>query len=102
MNDITKARHYLKTRGSGMQHLTSFGLMFATAEQQYRDIKIRQQVKQDGVGELDGKEVEAAVDYAALKYLKKYNRLPPNIAALFKTNVTLEDKKNLAQQWASA
>lgn len=102
MNDITKARHFLKTRGSGMQHLTSFGLMFATAEQQYREIKIRQQVNQEGPGALDEKEVEASVDYATLKYLKRHNRLPPNVASLFKQGITLEEKRNLAQQWAAA
>ena len=102
MNDITKARHFLKTRSSDMQHLTSFGLMFTTAEQRYREVKLRQQGNREGAGALDAKEVEAAVDYAALKYLKKYNRLPPNAPEVFRQGVTLDEKKSLAQQWSAA
>ena len=102
MNDITKARYFLKTRGSDMQHLTSFGLMFSTAEDKYRTVKLRQQGNRDGEGALDKKEIETSLDYAVLRYLKKYNRLPPNASAVFKPGVTLEDKRDLACQWISA
>jgi hypothetical protein len=76
--------------------------MLATAEQQYRDIKLRQQGNKEGPGALDAKEVEAAVDYAVLKYLKKYNKLPSNAGMLSKQGITLEEKKALAQQWSAA
>ncbi len=102
MNDITKARYFLKTRGSDLQHLTSFGLMFVTAEANYRTVKLRQQGNRDGAGALDEKEIETSLDYAVLRYLKRHNRLPPNAADAFKPGVTLEDKRDLARQWVAA
>jgi hypothetical protein len=102
MNDITKARFFLKNRQSDMQHLTSFGLMLATAEQRYRDIRLRQKGNRELPGALDVKEVEAAVDYAVLKYLKKHNRLPSNIGIILEQGTTLDEKKALAQQWSTS
>lgn len=99
MNDITKARFYLKKRASSMQHLTSFGLMFSTAEQAYREKKITGRSGYGKDSSLDRQEIEAAIDYAVLGYLKKYNKLPPNIADLFRQEITLEEKKDLAKQW---
>lgn len=99
MNDITKARYFLKTRSSDLQHLTSFGLMFATAQQRYRDVKLRQRSRTDTEGALDVKEIEAAVDYAVLRYLKQFNRLPPNAAAVFAQDVTLANKRDCAEGW---
>ncbi len=102
MNDITKARYFLKTRNSDLQHLTSFGLMFTTAEQKYREIKLRQHSRQDVPGSLDAKEVETAVDYAVLKYLKKFNQLPQDAAKVFAPGVTLDDKRACAEAWVNA
>ncbi len=102
MNDITKARYFLKNRSSGLQHLTTFGLMFATAETDYRNVKLRQRSKQDTAGALDAKEVETAVDYAVLKYLKKFNRLPQDAAKIFSPGVTLDDKRACAAAWINA
>jgi len=102
MNDITKARYFLKTRNSDLQHLTSFGLMFATAERKYRDVKLRQQGNRDGEGALDATEIETSLDYSVLRYLKRHNRLPPNAADAFKPGVTLKDKRDLARQWITA
>jgi hypothetical protein len=102
MNDITKARHFLKTHGSNLQHLDSFGAMLATAEQNYRELKMRKVGNKDLPGTWDAKEVEAALDYAALKYLKKYNQLPKNAPQAFRQGTTLEDKRQLARQWANA
>lgn len=102
MNDITKARAFLSRRESDLQHLESFGLMFATAQKKYLDIRRRQVGNKDVPGTWDAKEVEAALDYAALKYLKKYGNLPRNVALAFRQGVTLEEKQNLAREWANA
>lgn len=99
MNDITKARYFLKTRNSSLQHLTSFGLMFATAEQNYRAIKIRGQGNKEFPGVLEEKEVEASVDYAVLKYLKRFNRLPKDAPTLFTGNISLGGKRRCAEKW---
>lgn len=101
MNDITKARYYLKCRDSDLQHLTSFGSMFSTAEESYKNVRLQIQRKLDTPGSLDKKSIEAAVDYAVLKYMKKYNRLPTNITALFSSEITLEQKLRLAERWVS-
>lgn len=102
MNDITKARHYLKTRQSDLQHLTSFGLMLATAEKAYREVKLRQQGHKDKEwGSLQEKEIEISLDYAVLRYLKRYNQLPRNIREAFKPGVTLQEKHELAMTWVS-
>ncbi len=99
MNDITKARFYLKRRESNLQYLTSFGLIFTTAEQAYREKKITALRGYGEDGSLDRQEIEASIDYAVLGYLKKYNQLPPNISDLFRQDITLEEKKDLAVQW---
>lgn len=102
MNDITKARHFLKARQSKLEHLDTFALMLTTAEDYYRNIKRRQSANKDLPGTLDELEVETAVEYAALRYLKKYNQLPKNVSDLFKHGLTLDDKRALARQWANA
>lgn len=102
MNDLTKARYFLKTRNSDLQHLTTFGLMFATAESNYREIKIRGQGNKEGAGSLASKEVEAAVDYACLRYLKRFNRLPQDAPVVFSQGVTLDDKQRCAENWINA
>jgi hypothetical protein len=101
MNDMTKARYYLKTRQSDLQHLTTFGLMLATAEAAYREVRLRQQGNKEWVN-LQDKEVEISLDYAVLRYLKRYNRLPGNIHEAFKPGVTVEEKQELAMAWISA
>jgi len=101
MNDITKARHYLKTRRSDLEHLGSFALMLSTAENRYREIRMRQSSNIDTPGTWEVQEVEAALDYAALKYLKKYNHLPKDAVKVFSKETTLEDKREIAQRWAT-
>lgn len=102
MNDITKARYYLTNRGSKLTTFTSFSLMLATAEANYKNIKFRQKTNMDPVGTWDKQEVEALLDYAVLAYLKRHNQLPKNIGKAFQTDVSLEDKKKLAQEWFNA
>ena len=102
MNDITKARYYLKHRNSDLQHLESFQLMLVTAEKKYRDIKMRQAGNKDVPGTWDEVEVEAALDYAILRYLKKHNQLPADAPKAFQPGVSLEMKKVIAQRWASS
>jgi len=102
MNDITKARHYLKTRQSDLQHLTSFGNMLATATQRYREILLQKQGNREAQGTYDSREIEYLLDMAALKHLKKYNRLPRNVVDAFKDNITSEEKKELAIVWLGA
>lgn len=99
MNDITKARAFLHTKGSDLQHLVSFGLMLATAEQRYRDIRLRKRGGVDMAGTLDEKEVEAALEMAVLRYLKRHNQLPRNVTEAFRTEATSEQKHELAMSW---
>ena len=99
MNDITKARAFLSTTGSKLEHLVSFGLMLATAEQNYRDLKLRKQGRKDIEGSLDEQEVQILVEVAVLRYLKRRNRLPSNLTEIFANDVTLDRKKELAASW---
>lgn len=99
MNDITKARAYLNTTGSKLQHLVSFGLMLATAEQNYRELKLRKKGHKDIAGSLDEKEIEILLEVAVLRYLKRTNLLPSNITEVFTPGVTLDRKKELAASW---
>ena len=99
MNDITKARAFLHAKSSDLEHLVSFGLMLATAEQRYRDIQLRKQGNKEVVGSLDEKEVAVLLDVAVLRYLKRRNRLPKNVTDAFEQGATLERKKELAASW---
>jgi hypothetical protein len=101
MNDITKARHYLKSRGSKLQSLPSFPSMLSSAEQEYRNLKLRAVGNKEGIS-FEEKEVEAALDYAVLRYLKRHNQLPPNIKSAFDPGNTLELKRELAMVWMNA
>ncbi len=103
MNDITKARVYLSKRGSKLQTLETFGLMYLTAERDYKDLRAigaRQDARLPG--DFDEKEVEAALDYSVMVFLRRFSVLPPNIAAAFLREITTEDKRGLAKQWANA
>lgn len=102
MNDITKARYYLKGKQSDLQHLTSFGLMLTTAERRYRDLKLKKQGNKDVVGTYDKQETEAMVDLAVLRHLKKYNQLPKDLLEVFRQGITDEDKRALAMRWMNA
>ena len=99
MNDITKARAFFTATGSKLQHLQSFGLMIATAEQNYKELRLQQQGNKAIPGSLDVREVEIIVELAVLRYLKKYNRLPGNVTDAFAPDVTLDQKKDLALVW---
>lgn len=102
MNDITKARAFLNAVGSKLQHLQSFGLMLATAEQNYRQVQLRRRGNQAEAGTLDAKETDTAVEVAVLRYLKRYNRLPNNVTDAFRPGVTLEQKQELARSWMNS
>ena len=102
MNDITKARAFLNAQKSDLQHLTSFGLMLATAKQKYRDLQLNKQGRAEiGTG-LDRREVDAALNLAVLRYLKRNNQLPPNVKAAFRNGITLEEQQELAMMWMNA
>lgn len=96
---ITKARHYLKTRQSKLQHLTTFGLMLASAETKYRELRLATRGNRVEAGTLDSALIEAGLDFAVLKYLKKRGNLPSNITKVFRGDTTLEDKFELSQAW---
>jgi len=101
MNDITKAKYYLKGKQSNLQHLTSFGLMLTTAERRYRDIKLKKQGNKEVVGTFDKQEVDAMLDVAVLRHLRKHNQLPKDLPRVFQQGLTEEDKKALAVRWMS-
>jgi hypothetical protein len=103
MNDITKARFFFNNKGSKLKDLQSFGLMMATAQSRYRDIRLRTRSWLPGNHEeVDPIEVDALVDLGVLKYLVKHNRLPDNIAEVLSGATSLEDKRDIAMVWASA
>lgn len=102
MNDITKARYFLQVRGSKLKDLTSFGLMLATAENKYRDVRMRQVGAPGDREGIDPIEVDALVDYAVLKYLKKYNKLPQNASVVVQEGATWEQKREAAMGWVNA
>lgn len=102
MNDITKARYFFQSKGSKLKNLTSFGLMLATAENHYRDVRRRQAGAPGNREELDPLEINALVDYAVLKYLKKYNRLPADASIVVQEGATLELQREAAMRWINA
>jgi hypothetical protein len=102
MNDITKARAFLTAQKSDLQHLTSFGLMLATATQEYRDLQLNKKGKPNAGSVLDKREVDAALNLAALRYLKRHNQLPPNVKTAFRNGVTAEEQRELAMTWMNA
>lgn len=102
MNDITKARYFLQAKGSKLKDLTSFGLMLATAESKYRDVRQRRVGAPGDHEAIDPIEVDALVDYAFLRYLKKYNQLPKNAGVVVQEGATLEQKREAALGWANA
>jgi len=99
MNDITKARAFLTATGSKLQHLQTFGLMLATAEQNYKELRLQQQGNKAIPGSLDMREVDIVLELAVLRYLKRNNRLPGNVTDAFVQDVTPDRKKELALSW---
>lgn len=102
MNDITKARYFLQAVGSKLESLPSFGLMIATAEDNYRKVRLDSMGIAGQREEVDPVEVKALVDYAFLRYLKRYNRLPKNAGMLVQEGITLEEKRDIALGWINA
>ena len=103
MNDITKARSYLTKRNSKLRFLESFGLMYLTAEKEYKNLR-ESSLKQEGVlpENHDEKETEAAVDYAVLLYMKRHSILPRNVSAVFRPGISTSEKYELAKQWVNS
>jgi len=100
--DISKARKYLKSRQSDMQHLTSFASMYNTAKARYSDIRLRIKTgRENSPGELSEKEVYALLDFAVLTYLKNHNALPADVSDLFVGKPSLESLKERAIGWLS-
>ncbi len=99
MNDITKARYFLKTKGSKLHDLQSFGLMLATAEAHYKDVKMRRVGAPGDAMALDPIEIDALVELACLRHLKRTNRLPADAGSVLQDGVTLEQKRDLALSW---
>jgi len=103
MSDITKARQYLKMRGSKLQNMTSFGLMYNTAKAEYSDIRLKiRNHKEDYPGALSEKEVYTLVDFAVLNYLRKHAVLPGNVSTLFTGTTTLHEMRDMAVAWLKA
>ena len=102
MNDITKARYYLKGKESDLQHLGSFGVMLATAENRYKEIRLKKKGNKEVVGTYDEQEVAAMLDLAVLRHLKKYNQLPKDLPQVFRQGITTEETRDLSLRWISA
>lgn len=102
MNDITKARYFLQAKNSKLKNLTSFGLMLATAESNYRDVRLRQIGAPGNRSEIDPKEVDALLEYAVLKYLRRHNHLPSDASAALHEGASWELKRDLALKWINA
>jgi len=73
--------------------------MLATAEQNYRDLRLQQQGNKAVAGSLVKKEVDVILEVAVLRYLKRTNRLPANIQDAFLEETTLDEKRDLALSW---
>ena len=99
MNDITKARFFFQSKGSKLKELQSFGIMLATAESRYRDVKLRRVGAPGNVEALDSIEIDALIDFAILRYLKHNNRLPSDAGIVLQDGATLEQKRDLALSW---
>jgi len=101
MNDITKARYFLKSKGSKLQHLESFGLMLATAEDRYRASRIQKASKKGADDSLTREELDSAIDYAVLKYLKRHNQLPTNLPKVLHPGTSVEEKRKMVEAWVN-
>jgi len=73
--------------------------MLATAEQNYKALRLQQQGNKEIAGSLDEKEVDITLELSVLRYLKRNNRLPGNRTDAFAQGVTLERKRELALSW---
>ena len=100
MTDITKARKYLKSRNSDLQHLTSFGLMYNTAKTRYTDIKMKINTRRESYsGEHGAKEVQLLLDFAVLTYMRKHGTLPPNVSNIFTGTMSVDELREAALGW---
>ena len=100
MNDISKARFFLKAHGSKLETLETFALMLATAESEYRDVRLRQRSNR-----IDGsraRELPTAIDLGVLRYLKNHGRLPDNVNEIVHPETSDARKLELAKQWYGA
>jgi len=101
MTDVTKARYFLKHRSSNLQHLETFALMHATAETNYKEV--RQQAKNNNKDiDFEQQELECAIDLAVLNYLRKYARLPDDVAKVLLNSTSDIEKRDLATGWYNA
>ncbi len=100
MNDISKARFFLKAHGSKLQTLETFQSMLVTAENEYRDIRMRQRTNR-GDGS-QARELPTAIDLGVLRYLKNHGRLPDNVAEILHPETSDARKLELAKQWFGA
>jgi hypothetical protein len=101
MSDITKARYFLRAKGSDLQHLETFPLMMATAQTRYRELRQRSKGNKEGV-DLSSQELDAMIDLAVLAYLKKYAQLPKDVPKVLDNTTSAEEKKQLAMGWYNA
>jgi hypothetical protein len=97
MNDITKARYFLKANNSKLQHLETFQLMLATADTNYKQL-IRGKPDPRNYDYSD-KEVSVLLDFAGLRYLKNHNQLPQNVPQAFDNATSAREKTNIAIEW---
>ncbi len=101
MSDITKARYFLKHRSSNLHSLETFGLMLATAETNYKEV--RSQAKNNNKDiDFEQQELECAIDLAVLNYLKKYARLPDDVTKVLLNATSDIEKRNLVMGWYNA
>jgi hypothetical protein len=100
MNDISKARFFLKAHGSKLETLETFALMLATAESEYKDVRMRQRTNRtEGARR---QELPTAVDLGVLRYLKNHGRLPDNVGEIISPETSDARKLELAKQWYGA
>ena len=102
MNDISKARFFLKAHGSKLETLETFPSMMAAAESRYMDLRRRLKTNEIPLEELGNKEMEATVDLAVLRFLKNRGRLPENVGEIIHPDTSEERKMELARNWFSA
>ena len=102
MNDITKAKYFLKAHGSKLESLETFGLMLATARDKHRELRLEKSSSM--ATEVvairgEGRALRSLIDLAVLTYLKKFAQLPTNVADILSPGIDDEAKHDLAHTW---
>lgn len=98
MNEVAKARHFLKQRNSNLMNQPTFQAMLVGARKVYHDIELnKQNIIQDG--NYEQIEFDNLLNLAVLSYLKKNSKLPAELPTMLDRTIPLEDRRKTVQGW---